>query len=229
MNAGSYGACKHGVRDIADDCRMTVNTVRKVLAKLVRFGVLSRTPGPFPNDPDHYTVEKMRDWDWDAVGFPKSKLKDEDLSSGRALLFLHSDIDEFGFTPYQLRLLAHITRRAGEFSRYRASDRYCTAGVRSMAKTSRISIPVTRRTLAELAALNVLYRSRPRGRAYADFYRIQPMLAWVCQTEAQKEIPKPIQTKPNVEDRCRKEGLSIQGSKGYPEGIRREYAFNARI
>jgi DNA-binding MarR family transcriptional regulator len=187
MNRGSYGYCKRSLRNIAGACGISVNSVRKIVANLVSLGVLKPLRQAFQNDPDHYTVEKMRDWNWEALGVPRSKVTDEDKRSERALLFVHSAIDEFGFTPRQFRLLAHIARRGGGFSKHRGSDHECCAGLRSMARVCRMGRKKVHKTLAELVELNVLERSR-RSRADSHLHRIRPMIEWVCQSEAQKEI-----------------------------------------
>ena len=195
MTGASYSRCRRSLRDIADVRGMSVNTVSKVLARFVDLNVFEKSPPRYPGEPCQYQVSKFRDWNLKAMGAVKCTVTAKDQVSDSCMLFVHSDIDEFGFTPHQFRVLCHLTGRAGTFSRLRRSEGYCYAGIRSMANICRMSRCTLCRTIRELRAMNVIQRIRVPGRFFADAYIIRPMIEWVYQSEAQKVISEtnPIQ------------------------------------
>lgn len=82
-----------------------------------------------------------------------------------SVLFVHSDVDDYGLTPSQFRVLARIARRGT-----------CTESVPNIAKGCGLHEDTARRALKFLVDQRIVSKERRAG--YADVYLIQPLKIW---------------------------------------------------
>ncbi len=91
-------------------------------------------------------------------------------------IFIHSSLDDAGLTPQQFRVLAHLSRRAG--------DGLIWASVASMAEVCQIHPDTVRESLTELERRTIISREERPGRT--TLFRILPPGSW--------NIEKPLET-----------------------------------
>jgi hypothetical protein len=85
-------------------------------------------------------------------------------------IFVHSKIDDFGFTPEEFRILGRVARRWNQAVG-------CIESTRRMAKGCGMSDRTVRNCLFVLTAANVLHRTE-RGPKISPRYDLMPFEAW---------------------------------------------------
>jgi hypothetical protein len=104
------------------------------------------------------------------------------------VLFVHSDIDDFGLSPAEFRVYAHIARRAGQSS--------CWPGIDSIATTCRLHTETVVKAIKALEVNGLLEVIRKTG--VSNVYRLtkrsqwkeQPPLAIFDHPEKRERTPR---------------------------------------
>ena len=86
-----------------------------------------------------------------------------------ALIFLHSDLDDYGLDASVFRVYAHLSRRAGSGAAFPA--------IRSIAQVCRLHPATVRAALRTLARFRLITRDARPGRT--PLYRLTPKSAWL--------------------------------------------------
>jgi hypothetical protein len=84
----------------------------------------------------------------------------------KTLLYVDAEVDDYGFTPIQLRVLCHISRR-GE----------CYASIENIAARCMIHVNSVRPTLRFLIAYKIIQETRRPG--HTTIYNVRPYDEWI--------------------------------------------------
>lgn len=87
---------------------------------------------------------------------------------GFNVIFIHSSLDDAGLTPHQFRVLAHLTRRAGNGAAWSANE--------TMAKVCRMDVKTITSCLADLERLRIISRKMRPGKT--TIWTINPPSFW---------------------------------------------------
>ena len=105
--------------------------------------------------------------------------------SEESFLFVHSAVDDAGFTPSQFRLLAHLSRRAG-------ADGSIYSSTENMAQTCGMHPRTVKKTMRELRSRDVIASTFRQGQT--TLQRINPPDKWkanpVQKTTPVKKVPR---------------------------------------
>jgi DNA-binding transcriptional ArsR family regulator len=85
------------------------------------------------------------------------------------------DLDDFGLTPPEFRLLIHIFRRAESWA--------CYSGLKDMARVTGISQRMIRYHLRVLVEARLISKSPPGKGRKTNTYRLRPRQDWVDKSQ----------------------------------------------
>ena len=87
-------------------------------------------------------------------------------------LFISAELDDFGLTPNQFRVLAHVSRRGD-----------CWESSRNIANICRLHLRTVRKSLKELTTMRLLNKEERKGQTTK--YKLAAPTLWIppCQTE----------------------------------------------
>ncbi|OCQ99709.1 hypothetical protein BCD67_14970 [Oscillatoriales cyanobacterium USR001] len=91
---------------------------------------------------------------------------------------VHSDLDEYGFDPYEFRIYAHIVRRTGG-----KLDGKCFAKLKLTAGICKMSVRKTQYALKTLCDAGLILKEQHKGRS--DVYRLAPKNNWKPKEQLQ--------------------------------------------
>ncbi|CBN55459.1 MULTISPECIES: helix-turn-helix domain-containing protein [Kamptonema] len=94
------------------------------------------------------------------------------------LPLVHSDLDEYGFDPYEFRIYAHIVRRTGG-----KLDGKCFAKLKKTAEICKMSVRKTQYALKTLCDAGLILKEQRKGRS--DIYRLAPKSNWKPKEQLQ--------------------------------------------
>lgn len=113
-------------------------------------------------------------------------------------VFIHSEVDDLGLTPFEFRVYAHLARRVdGRNGKYWES-------VKAGAEICRMNMKTYRVALANLVDIGLVAREERTGQT--SVYRLTPKCAWLTPTVLGRGTP-PLSGRPP---------LPNQGDKGTP-------------
>lgn len=123
------------------------------------------------------------------------------------LLFVHSDLDDYGLTPTQFRIYAHLRRRAGRGG-------VAFAGVRSMARICRVNKDTAMQATIDLEALGFVRVEKKHGAT--NHYSLTRPSEWTVRKQGTLAIGLLSETRGHT---VRKQGTPTvrnEGTKGNP-------------
>jgi predicted transcriptional regulator len=100
----------------------------------------------------------------------------------KSVLFVRSELDEYGLDVYEFRVLAHVARREGKTKQ--GTSRGCFAKQKTIAEICDMSHRKAQSALSVLCDAGLLEKQSQRGST--NIYRVAPPSKW----KDPKELPK---------------------------------------